>query len=375
MRAGAGVRSGVSVGTLLLLVISGVVVGSALTAWLVASVAAPGIFHDHLGQAGIDHRSQEAAHVEEAFTASIVLSWALAVGVAVLLALPAGWFLTRRLQRSVAAVTTSTAAIAGGHYDTRVTSPALGREFDGLATSVNELARRLGATDTTRRRMLADLGHELRTPLATIDSYLEAVDDGVRDFDGRTREVLWTATRRLERLAADIVAVSDAEEHLTRLQPVRTTVDSLVATAIDAARERFAEKGVELSARDVPPIAVTVDADRMGQALGNLLDNALRHTPTGGRVAVSTSAAGDGRVAITVRDSGDGLAPHHVEHLFDRFYRVDDDRGRRGGGGSGIGLAITRALVEAHGGRVSAASDGPGRGARFTLTIPTATGD
>lgn len=294
---------------------------------------------------------------------------------AVLLALPAGWFLTRRLQRSVAAVTASTAAIAGGHYDTRVTSPALGREFDGLATSVNELARRLGATDTTRRRMLADLGHELRTPLATIDSYLEAVDDGVRNFDGRTREVLWTATRRLERLAADIVAVSDAEEHLTRLRPVRTHVDSLVATAIDAARERFGEKGVELVARDILPIAVTVDADRMGQALGNLLDNALRHTPSGGRVAVSTSAEGDGRVAITVRDSGDGIAPQHVEHLFDRFYRVDGDRGRRGGGGSGIGLAITRALVEAHGGRVSAASDGPGRGARFTITIPTATGD
>ncbi|MFN3340041.1 MAG: sensor histidine kinase [Dietzia sp.] len=369
---------------------AGVVVGCAGSAWLVASVLAPEIFHDHLGQAGIDHDSAEAAHVAEAFTDSIVLAWGLAVGVAVLLALLASWYLTRRVQRSVAVVTTSTAEIAGGRYDTRVASPELGREFDDLATSVNELARRLDATDTSRRRMLADLGHEMRTPLATIDSYLEAIDDGVRDYDDDTREVLWTATRRLERLASDIVAVSNVEEHLTRLHPVPATVAELVGTAIDAARERFADKGVELSATDLAPAEVTVDFDRMGQVLGNLLDNALRHTPAGGAVTVtvststvntstvntstvSTNPAGEGRVSVTVSDTGEGVAAHHLDHLFDRFYRVDTARGRHGGG-SGIGLAITRALVEAHGGRVSVASDGPGRGARFTITIPTTTG-
>ncbi|PTM90514.1 signal transduction histidine kinase [Dietzia psychralcaliphila] len=388
--AGAELRrsrlAGASFGTRLLVVMAGVVVGCAGSAWLVASALAPEIFHDHLGQAGIDHDSAEAAHVEEAFTDSIVLAWGLAVGVAVLLALLASWYLTRRVQRSVAVVTTSTVEIAGGRYDTRIASPELGREFDDLATSVNELARRLDATDTSRRRMLADLGHEMRTPLATIDSYLEAIDDGVRDFDDDTREVLWTATRRLERLASDIVAVSNAEEHLTRLHPVPTTVAVLVGTAIEAARERFADKGVELSARDVATAEVTVDVDRMGQVLGNLLDNALRHTPAGGAVTVSTSTStsvgpstgstgpvGEGRVSVTVSDTGEGVAAHHLDHLFDRFYRVDTARGRHGGG-SGIGLAITRALVEAHGGRVSAASDGPGHGARFTITIPTTTG-
>ncbi|MBB1031568.1 sensor histidine kinase, partial [Dietzia sp. SLG310A2-38A2] len=119
----------------------------------------------------------------------------------------------------------------------------------------------------------------------------------------------------------------------------------------------------------------------------NLLDNALRHTPAGGSVTVSTSlldtgtstrtsgtdAAAQNRVSVTVTDTGEGVAAHHLDHLFDRFYRVDTARGRHGGG-SGIGLAITRALVEAHGGRVSAASDGPGHGARFTITIPTTTG-
>ncbi|MBB1024605.1 MULTISPECIES: sensor histidine kinase [unclassified Dietzia] len=348
---------------------AGVVVGCAGSAWLVASVLAPEIFHDHLGQAGIDHDSAEAAHVEEAFTDSIVLALGLAVGVAVLLALLASWYLTRRVQRSVAVVTTSTVEIAGGRYDTRVASPELGREFDDLATSVNELARRLGATDTSRRRMLADLGHEMRTPLATIDSYLEAVEDGVRDYDDDTREVLWRATRRLERLASDIVAVSAVEEHLTRLHPVPTTVAGLVGTATDAARERFADKGVELTARELVDTEVTVDIDRMGQVLGNLLDNALRHTPAGGTVTVSTGVHDTGLVSVTVTDTGEGVAAHHLDHLFDRFYRVDTARGRHSGG-SGIGLTITRALVEAHGGRVSAASDGPGHGSRFTVTIP-----
>ena len=140
---------------------------------------------------------------------------------------------------------------------------------------------------------------------------------------------------------------------------------------------------MELTARDLVDAEATVDIDRMGQVLGNLLDSALRHTPAGGSVTVSTSLlpADTGtrtsgtdtvarrRVSVTVTDTGEGVAAHHLDHLFDRFYRVDTARGRHGGG-SGIGLAITRALVEAHGGRVSAASDGPGHGARFSFTIP-----
>lgn len=363
--------AGFSFGTRLLLAMSSVVVGCAVSAWLVASALAPGIFHDHLGQAGIDHDSNEAAHVEEAFTVAIVLAWGLAVAIAVLVALLTSWYLTRRVQRSVTMVTTSTADIARGQYETRVASPKLGREFDDLATSVNELARRLDATDATRRRMLADLGHELRTPLATIDSYLEAVDDGVRAFDDSTRQVLWAATRRLERLASDIVDVSDAEEHLTQLQPVRTTTKDLVATAVNAARERYADKGVQLHIGDIEPTDVTVDAERIGQVLGNLLDNALRHTPTGGTVTLRAAPSRTNTTAIAVSDTGEGIAAQHLDHLFDRFYRADPARARNAGG-SGIGLAITRALVEAHGGRIRVSSRGLGHGAQFTLELPCA---
>ena len=363
--------AGFSFGTRLLLAMSSVVVGCAVSAWLVASALAPGIFHDHLGQAGIDHDSNEAAHVEEAFTVAIVLAWGLAVAIAVLVALLTSWYLTRRVQRSVTMVTTSTSDIARGHYETRMASPKLGREFDDLATSVNELARRLDATDVTRRRMLADLGHELRTPLATIDSYLEAVDDGVRTFDDSTRQVLWAATRRLERLASDIVDVSDAEEHLTRLQPARTTTKALVETAVNAARERYSDKGVQLHMGEIEPTDVTVDVERIGQVLGNLLDNALRHTPTGGIVTLSAVPSRTNTTAITVSDTGEGIAAQHLDHLFDRFYRADPARGRNAGG-TGIGLAITRALVEAHGGRIRVSSRGPGHGAQFTLELPCA---
>ena len=361
--------AGSSFGTRLFLALTVVVVGCAASAWLVASALAPGIFHDHLGQAGIDHNSSQAAHVEEAFAWAIVLAWGLAVGIAVLLALAVSWYITRRVQRSLTAVTTSTARIAGGRYDTRVTSPGLGREFDDLALAVNELARRLDATESTRRRMLADLGHEISTPIATLDSYLEALDDGVRTFDDDTRQILRAATHRLGRLAQDITAVSRAEEHLTRIRPVPTTTGALVTAAVDAVHERYDSKGVALHSRVDDSVVVTVDPDRLGQVLGNLLDNALRHTACGGTVTVASRKAHTDRVEITVADTGEGIAADHLDHLFDRFYRADTARDRRHGG-SGIGLTITRALVEAHHGRIRAHSDGPGRGARFTIELP-----
>lgn len=370
--SGSGLRAVLarsSFGTRLLIALSVVLVGCSVSAWFVASALAPGIFHDHLGQAGIDPDSHEAAHVEEAFTVAIIAAWGLAVAIAVLLALAVSWYLARRIQHSVTAVTSSTAEIAGGRYDTRVGRPGLGREFDDLADSVNELARRLDATETTRRRMLADLGHEMRTPLATLDSYFEAIDDGVHTFDDDVRHILWSATQRLERLASDIVDVSRAEEHLTRLRPGPSTTRALVMSAVDAARERYESKGVQLRTHVVGATPVLVDTDRIGQVLGNLLDNALRHTPVGGTVTVSSAPAGRHHVEITVSDSGEGIAAEHLDHIFDRFYRADSSRGRHSGG-SGIGLTITRALVEAHGGTIRAHSDGLGRGARFTVELP-----
>ena len=362
-------------GTRLFLASSLVVIGCVATAAVVSVLIAPGLFHEHLRQAGIEEDSGLAAHIEMAFRGTLVPAWGIAALVAVLIALAVSWWLARRVDRSVGALAESAGDIARGRYDTRVDDAGLGREFADLADAVNELARRLGETESTRRRMLADLGHEMRTPIATINSHLEALEDGVRAADADTIRVLRAGSQRLARLAEDINSVSRVQEGLDPVRPERTTTGALVTAAVAAASVAYRDSGVDLRVdwgadsrgRD---IGLAVDPARIGQVFGNLLDNARRHTPRGGSVTLRTVRAADG-VVVTVSDSGDGIDPEHLPHVFDRFYRADSARSSRDGG-SGIGLTIASALVQAHGGTVSAASAGRGTGAVFTVTLPTA---
>lgn len=346
-----------------------VLLAGALTTWLVASAVAPGIFHEHLLQAGVSHTVDEASHVEEAFAFSLIIALVVALLVSVTVALAVTWYFTRRVQRSVAAVAVSASAIAEGRHGSRVPSPALGVEFDHLAGTVNQLAQRLEAVETTRRRMLADLAHEMRTPLATIDAHLEAIEDGVRELDEPTLSVLRSSTHRLGRLAQDVTAVSRAEEGQLEMSLRPTNPRALVDGAAVAARDAFDTKGVRLSTAAVVTPLVAADAERMAQVLGNLLDNALRHTPVGGTVTLATASSDPRWVEITVADTGVGIEPEALGHIFDRFYRADLAR-TRDRGGSGIGLTISRALVEAHGGGISARSAGKGAGATFVVRLP-----
>lgn len=345
-----------------------VLVAGALTTWLVASVVGPSIFHDHLSQAGLAHTATEAQHVEEAFASALLLSIALALLTSVLAALAVSWYFSRRVQRSISSVADAARQIAAGQFGARVPDPGLGGEFTTLAATYNQLADRLEATEVTRRQMLADLAHEMRTPLATVDAHLEAVEDGVRELDGDTLGVIRASTRRLGRLAEDMTSVSRAEEGI--LEVTLRTVDSaaLASAAADNARHLFTAKGVQLETNLDTSDRVHVDPERMGQVLGNLLDNALRHTPSGGTVTLSCRR-NSRWVEYAVTDTGEGVAAEHLPHLFDRFYRVDSARDRNRGG-SGIGLAIAKALVEAHGGGISATSPGPGAGSTFTVRLP-----
>ena len=365
-RAGPGPRFA----TRLLLAQALVLIAGALTIWLVASAVGPSIFHDHLEQAGVAHSEEETRHVEEAFGTALLVSISVALVAAVATALAVSWYFSRRIQRSIGLVAEASSQIAAGRYDTHVDDPGLGAEFATLAGTYNRLADRLEATETTRRRMLADLAHEMRTPLATIDAHLEALEDGVRHLDSDTVTVLRSSTQRLRRLAEDIGAISHAEEGNLRLDPRPVDAATVAATAADAARDRYQSKGVRLDADLRPAGQVNIDPDRIGQALGNLIDNALRHTPVGGSVTVSCRRVGQW-VEYAVADTGEGIAAEHLPHLFDRFYRVDSARDRRQGG-SGIGLAITKALIEAHGGGVFASSSGSGLGSTFTLRLPAA---
>ena len=345
-----------------------VLVASAVTSWLVATAVAPRIFHIHLRRAGVPHLPTEAAHVEEAFASALLISLLIALLVAVVLALAVTWYFSRRLHRAMAAVADSASEVAAGRYSTRIPRPGLGVEFDHLATTFNQLAHQLDATETTRRRMLADLGHEMRTPLATLDAHLEALEDGIRTLDDTTLSVLRASTQRLGRLAQDISAVSQAQEGTLQLRCTPVTARQLIHTATQAARDRYRAEGVALTEGAASDTVLSVDPERIEQVLGNLLDNALRHTPTGGTVTV-TCTASDRWVELIVEDTGEGIEPEHLTQVFDRFYRADTSRNRLHGG-SGIGLTISKAIVEAHRGRITAHSAGRGTGTAFTVRLP-----
>ena len=347
-----------------------VLVAGALTTWLVASAVGPAIFRDHMKRAGVSHSPAETTHVEEAFASALIISLLVALLAAVLMALLVTWYFTRRVQRSMLAVAATAAEIATGRYSSRVSSPGLGGGVDQLVDTFNQLAHRLDTTEITRRRMLADLAHEMRTPLGTLDAHLEALEDGIRELDEPTLSVLRSSTHRLGRLAQDISAVSRAEEGNLEIRPLPIDPRELIDSAGREAQDKFETKGVRLVEDVAAGTTVFADPERMVQVLGNLLDNALRHTTEGGTVTLTSRSVDKRWVEFEVQDSGEGIEPEHLANVFDRFYRADTARNREQGG-SGIGLAIAKALVEAHGGGISADSPGRGRGATFTVRLPS----
>ena len=348
-----------------------VLMAGALTAWLVATIVGPSVFHAHLARSNVGSTSAQILHTEKAFRSASAISLSLALLAALVAALAVSVYMTRRIGRSVATIATAASDVAGGHYDVRVPGPGLGPEFDALALGFNQMAGRLGSVEATRRRLLADLGHEMRTPVATLDAYLEALEDGVATLDPETAALLRAQTGRLARLSEDISSVSRAEEGQVRLDLQQVQLELVVAAAVDSFAEAFNAKGVRLLVHVSTPLPdVRMDRDRIGQVLGNVLDNALRHTPTGGTVTISAaSSPRAGVVELSVADTGEGIPAEHLPHVFDRFYRVDAARDRAHGG-SGIGLAIARALAEAHGGELTATSPGTGRGSIFRLLLP-----
>jgi two-component system, OmpR family, sensor histidine kinase BaeS len=346
-----------------------VLVAGAATTWIVAAIVGPPLFREHLFRAGVRHASVEQVHAEQAYHYATAISVAVAVGVAALTALVVTWYLSRRLQRSVAEVSSAATAIANGRYEIRVSRPGLGEDFQALARAFNQMAERLESVETTRRQLFGDLAHEIRTPVSVVEAYLEGLEDGVTTLDHETATMLHEQARRLVRFCDDFAALAKAEEGRTTARPAWIAPDSLISSAVVAAADRYKAKNVALTshvARGLPHL--WADGQRLAQVLGNLLDNALRHTPPHGHVDVAATT--DKRtLTIEVIDSGDGIAAEHLPRVFERFYRVDAARDREHGG-AGIGLTIVKALVDAHGGHIEAHSRGPGTGTTFTITLP-----
>jgi two-component system OmpR family sensor kinase/two-component system sensor histidine kinase BaeS len=269
----------------------------------------------------------------------------------------------RRLAAPVGDVIDAVGRVAEGDLSTRVRVRG-SRDGRALARAFNAMTSRLEAVEEQRRRLLADVSHELRTPLSVVQGNLEALVDGVHPADGPHLEAILEETKVLSRLVEDLRTLSLAESGALTLHREAIDVGVLARETVESFASQAEPAGVSLEAEISSGLA-QVDADpvRAREILSNLIANALRYTPRGGRVTVEARAQ-DASVAIEVRDTGAGIAPDLVDRIFDRFYKSPESRG------AGLGLAIAKQLVEAHGGEISATSVvGQGTTIRFTFPI------
>jgi len=294
--------------------------------------------------------------------------WFAALGSGVL-ALLLALALSRRILGPIETLKRAVRRLGSGDLTPRVPERS-NDEIGELSRAFNAMAGSLERNETLRRALVSDVAHELRTPLTHLRCQIEAIQDGLQSADPATLRSLHDETLLLARLVDDLHELALAEAGQLPLHREPVPVAAALDAALAAVRARAAERGVTLR-HEVAAAVRDVDADpgRLGQVLRNLLDNALTHTPPGGVIRASATRAGP-EVTIAIEDSGPGIPAEHLPHVFDRFYRVDPSRSRTSGG-AGLGLAIVRQLIEAHGGEVWAESE-PGRGARFTLRLPAA---
>ena len=317
-----------------------------------------------------------AASPAGAFLKEVNRSILLAVLAAGVIALALGALLFFQLTAPIRRLTAAAHAIAAGDLSQRVAVRS-GDELGELADAFNVMAANLAASESQRRQMVADVAHELRTPLSVMQANLEAMQDGILPTDTEQLASLHEETLLLSRLVADLRLLSLVEAGQLKLELAENDLGELVSRAAERLRPAAEAKGVDLTIEFTPDSPrVRVDVDRFTQMIGNLVDNALRYTPQAGRIVLAVGWSGEAgqgrRPMVAVTDTGSGIAPEDLPHVFDRFYRGDKSRARASGG-SGLGLAIVRQLAEAHQGQVWAESplfhtpDGCGFGTRIVV--------
>ena len=343
------------------------------TLFVAVGLVGPGALDAAMGRAmaGIEGMSgMMSALIRSAYQDALQAALGIAIAVAAVAAVVASIAVATRVSRPIDRLAEAASRIAAGNYAERVLVSS-NDEIGQLAESFNTMAASLESTERRRLQLVGDVAHELRTPIATLDGYLEGLQDGVVKPSDPTWILLRGETTRLTRLVNDLQELWRAEARQLPLS--LSTVDA--ETELRAATERFAtraqEQGIEFrTVAEAGRPAARADTERLGQILDNFLSNAIRYSPRGSVVTLSTERESDG-VAVSVTDQGPGLTAEQLERVFERFYRADPSRSRALGG-SGIGLAIARALAEAMGGRVEAISDGEGRGATFRVVLPAA---
>lgn len=312
----------------------------------------------------------EFTQAEASFLRLAAWSAVLGSGLAGLIALAVGRVISGRVTRPLGALRDAAQRLAGGARHQPLAIPHE-RELAELATSFNRMAGEIERQEQLRRQQVADIAHELRTPLSVLRLQIESIEDGVEQATPAALASLAEEVQLLSRLVDDLRLLSLADAGQLTLALDTVDAAEAIERTVQAAIPRARQQRIELRAEPVAlALAAQADPQRLAQILGNLVENALRYTPAGGQVTLRAALDAQGAVVFEVADTGAGIAPAELAQIFERFYRADKAR-TRDTGGSGLGLAIARRLAELQGGRIWASSE-PGQGARFYVALPRA---
>jgi two-component system, OmpR family, sensor histidine kinase BaeS len=288
------------------------------------------------------------------------------VGISLVLAFILALLLSKRIGQPLHSVSLAAAEVAKGDFSAR--AKVVGQDEIGkLAKNFNQMAQALQTQEQNRRNLFADIAHELRTPLTAIKARLEALEDGVMPLEMEAVKRLSGQTKLLERLVEDLRTLSLADAGVLTLNLHPTDVLRLCKDTLESFQAKAEQNGIKLVLVGSESAQLPLDAARMQQAIGNLLENALTHTPSGGTVRLELEKHPT-HLELRVADTGSGIPPEALERIFERLYRLDSSR-NRATGGSGLGLAIVKTIVALHHGQIQAANK-PEGGAVFTLCLP-----
>jgi len=347
-----------------------------------ASLSVPAAFERHMvsmnnimnNANAMGNNQQMQSELFSQYTTAVYEAVTYAALAALIAAILASFFISRQVVTPMLHMMSLSQRIAEGEYQERLALPG-GQQADQtdelgqLALRFNQMADKLEKTETMRRQLIGDVTHELRTPLTAVKGYLEGLMDGVLPADPETYEQIHSEIDRLQRLVNDLQELSRVEAGAIQLNLGPVSPASLIERIQSTLGRQFEDKNIQLVTDVEPGLPnLFVDKDRIIQVLTNLVGNALQYTPNGGKVSIIVSRE-KSEILFAVKDTGIGISAEQLTFIFNRFYRTDKSR-NRASGGSGIGLTIAKALVQAHQGKIWAESNGEGKGSTFSFLIP-----
>lgn len=347
-----------------------------------ASLSVPAAFERHMASMNeimnnanaMGNNQQMQSELFSQYTTAVYEAVTYAALAALIAAILASFFISRQVVTPMLHMMSLSQRIAEGEYQERLALPG-GQQADQtdelgqLALRFNQMADKLEKTETMRRQLIGDVTHELRTPLTAVKGYLEGLMDGVLPADPETYEQIHSEIDRLQRLVNDLQELSRVEAGAIQLNLAPVPPERLIERIQSTFGRQFEDKNIQLVTDVEPGLPnLFVDKDRIIQVLTNLVGNALQYTPNGGKVSISVRRE-KSEILFAVKDTGIGISTEQLTFIFNRFYRTDKSR-NRASGGSGIGLTIAKALVQAHQGKIWAESNGEGKGSTFSFLIP-----